>query len=127
MQKLEQGGKIADEAANLGLKVETANGFKRDASIAGIPAGVVTAAFRTAKDGVGQAPGEQTTEWIVYRVTDIMVPPIDAVSDEMKKLKETLTRALGDEQLAEYDAKLEKDLGTSINEAAIAQVTGANQ
>jgi peptidyl-prolyl cis-trans isomerase D len=127
VQKLEQGGKIADEAANLGLKLETANGFKRDASIAGVPADVVRAAFRTAKDGVGQAPGSQATEWIVYRVTDITVPPIDAASDEMKKLKETLTRALGEEQLAEYDAKLEKDLGTSINEAAIAQVTGANQ
>jgi peptidyl-prolyl cis-trans isomerase D len=127
VQKLEQGGKIADEAANLGLKLEAASGFKRDASIAGIPADVITAAFRTAKDGVGQAPGSQGTEWIVYRVTDITVPPIDAASDEMRKLKETLTRGLGEEQLAEYDAKLEKDLGTSINEAAIAQVTGANQ
>ena len=127
VQKLEQGGKIADEAANLGLKLEAASGFKRDASIAGVPADVITAAFRTAKDGVGQAPGSQGTEWIVYRVTDITVPPIDAASDEMRKLKETLTRGLGEEQLAEYDAKLEKDLGTSINEAAIAQVTGANQ
>jgi peptidyl-prolyl cis-trans isomerase D len=44
----------------------------------------------------------------------------------MKKLKDTLTRGFSDEQLGQYVAKLEKDLGTSINEAAVAQATGAN-
>ena len=37
----------------------------------------VTAAFRTAKDGVGQTPGAGGSEWIVYRVTDVTVPPVD--------------------------------------------------
>jgi peptidyl-prolyl cis-trans isomerase D len=31
-----------------------------------------------------------------------------------------------DEQVAQYVTKLEKDIGTSINEAAFAQATGAN-
>jgi len=35
-------------------------------------------------------------------------------------------RAFRDEQLGQYVAKLEKDLGTSINEAAVAQATGAS-
>ena len=56
VQKLEQGGKLADEAAQAGLNVETAGGFRRDASVPGLPAGAITAAFRTAKDGVGQTP-----------------------------------------------------------------------
>jgi len=59
-------------------------------------------------------------------VTDITVPPVDLASDEMKKAKESLSRSLSEEQLAEYVAKLEKDIGTSINEAAFAQATGAN-
>jgi peptidyl-prolyl cis-trans isomerase D len=126
VQKLDQGGKVADEAANAGLKVETAAAFRRDAALPNVPAAVITAAFRTAKDGVGQAPGSGSNEWIVFRVTDITVPPVDLASDDMKKLKETLERGLTDEQVAQYVTKLETDIGTSINQAVFAQVTGAN-
>ena len=37
-----------------------------------------------------------------------------------------MQRGLTDEQVAQYVTKLEKDIGTSINEAAFAQVTGAS-
>ena len=49
--KLEHGGTLAEQATAAGSKVETASGFRRDASLPGVPASVVTAAFRTAKDG----------------------------------------------------------------------------
>ena len=126
VQKLEQGGNLADEAASVGTKVETASGFRRDASPPGVPASAVAAAFRTAKDGVGQTAGTGNGEWIVFRVTDISVPPVDLASDDMKKLKETLERGLTDEQVGQYVTKLESDIGTTINQAAFAQVTGAN-
>ncbi len=126
VEKLEHGGTLAEEAAAVGSKVETAAGFRRDASLPGVPASVVTAAFRTAKDGVGQTAGAGGSEWIVFRVTDISVPPVDAASDDVKKLKETLVRGLTDEQLAQYVTKLESEIGTTINQAAFAQVTGAN-
>jgi peptidyl-prolyl cis-trans isomerase D len=125
VQKLDQGGKLADEAAGLGLKVETASSFKREDSPPGAPSGLVAAAFRTAKDGAGQTPATGGTEWIVFRVTDIKVPPVDFNSDDMKKLKDQLVRGLSDEQVALYVAKLEKNIGTSINEEGLAQVTGA--
>ena len=124
--KLERGGTLAEEAAAIGSKVETATGFRRDASPPGVPSGVITAAFRTAKDGVGQTPGAGGSEWIVFRVTDVSVPPVDAASDEVKKLKETLQRGLTDEQVAQYVTKIESEIGTTINQAAFAQVTGAN-
>ena len=101
VQKLEAGAKLADEAAAVGAKVETATGFKRDDSPAGVPGTVVSAAFRTAKDGVA--------------------------SDAAKKLKDSLDRGLTEEQVASYVSKLETDIGTTINQAAFAQVTGANQ
>jgi peptidyl-prolyl cis-trans isomerase D len=126
VQKLEQGGKLADEAAANGLKVETASGFRRDASPPGVPAGVIAAAFRTAKDGVGQTAGAGVNEWMVYRVTEVSVPPVDLASDEVKKLKEALLRGLTDEQVAQYVTKLESNIGTTINQAAFAQVTGVN-
>jgi peptidyl-prolyl cis-trans isomerase D len=126
VQKLEQGGKLADAAAQAGLSVETASGFKRDASVPGLPAAAVAAAFRTAKDGVGQTPDPAANAWIVFRVTDITVPPVDLASDEMKKLSENLKRAITDEQLAQYITQLQSNIGTSVNQTAFAQVTGAN-
>jgi len=127
VQKLEQGGKLADEAAAINAKVETASGFKRDDSPAGVPASVVAAAFRTAKDGVGQTAVSGGSEVIVFRVTDIVEPAVDAASEAVKKLKESLDRAQTEEQVASYVNRLENDIGTTINQAAFAQVTGANQ
>jgi peptidyl-prolyl cis-trans isomerase D len=123
-QKLGAGGSLKDEAASLSLKVETATGLKRETSSPGVPAGAIAAAFRTPKDGVGQTPG---SEWIVFRVTDVSVPAVDFASAEVKKLKETLQGNLTEEQVTQYVHQLEKDIGTSINEAAVAQVTGAGE
>ena len=75
---------------------------------------------------IGQTPGAGGSEWIVYRVTDVTVPPVEAASDELKKLKDTLQRGLTDEQVAQYVTKIESQIGTTINQAAFAQVTGAN-
>ncbi len=49
--KLEKGAKFDAEAAALGVKVETATAFKRDAEIKGVPERLIAAAFRTPKDG----------------------------------------------------------------------------
>jgi peptidyl-prolyl cis-trans isomerase D len=126
VKKLETGGKLADEATADGLQVQTAAGFKRDASPPGVPASVVTAAFRTAKDAAGQTASAGTGEWIVFRVTDITVPPVDFASDDIKKMKSDLKHSMEDEQIAEYVTKLEQQIGTTINEDAFAQVTGAS-
>jgi peptidyl-prolyl cis-trans isomerase D len=125
VKKLDEGGKLADEATQAGLKVETAASFKRDASLPGLNAAVVAAAFRAAKDAAGQTPDAAAHGWVVFRVTDITAPPVDFASDEMKKLKDNIQRAEVDELLAQYITKLESDIGTSINESAFAQATGA--
>ena len=124
--KLGQSGKLADEATGLGLKVESASAFKRNATVTGLPAAVVAAAFRTAKDAAGQSPGAGNDTWVVFRVTDIKDPAVDLASDDMKQLKETLQRSQSDEDVGQYIAKVETEIGTSINQAAVAQVTGAS-
>jgi peptidyl-prolyl cis-trans isomerase D len=125
VQKLDQGGNLAEEASNAGLKVETADGFRREGSPPGLPASVVAAAFRTPKGGVGQSAGTGASEWIVFRVTDVSVPPLDLGSEDIKKMKDALQRSLADELIGQYVAKLETDIGVSINQVAFAQVTGA--
>ncbi|WGS17157.1 SurA N-terminal domain-containing protein [Bradyrhizobium sp. ISRA463] len=126
VQKLDSGSKLADEAAAAGVKVETAADFRRDATPPGVPAAVVTAAFRTAKDGDGQTPTAGGSQWIVFRVTNVTDPPVDFASDAVKQLTEAVRRSMSDEQVAQYVTKIESNIGMSINEAAFAQVTGAN-
>jgi peptidyl-prolyl cis-trans isomerase D len=126
VRKLNDGGKLADEATQAGLAVETAGGFNRGATVPGLTPGVVAAVFGTAKDSAGQTPDTATNGWVVFRVADITVPAVDLASDEMKKLKDSLQRTQTDEQIAQYVTKLESTIGTSVNETAFAQVTGAN-
>ena len=47
-------------------------------------------------------------------------------SDAAKQLTEALRRSLSDEQVAQYVSKIESDIGVTVNQAAFAQVTGAN-
>ena len=85
------------------------------------------AAFRTAKDSASQTEAAGGSQWVVFRVTDINTPAVDIASDDVKKLKDALQQGLNQEQSAQYVARLEKDIGTTINEAAVAQVVGSNQ
>lgn len=123
VQKLGADGKLAD-VAPAGVTVATAAGLKREGTTT-VPADVVRAVFRTAKDGIGQSQGGSGTEWFVFRVTDVTVPPVDLASADVTKLKDTLLQRLTDEQVGEYIAWLEQDLGTKINQQAVAQATGA--
>ncbi len=123
--KLEKGAAFDAEAAAAGLKVETAKLFKRDTDAKDVPDRLVTAAFRTPKDGVGQTEGSGASEWIVFKVTDVVVPPVDLASEDVKKLTESLRRAEMEEQLTAYIAKLETEIGVTINQNAFATATGA--
>ena len=125
VKKLGSGGKLADEATGAGVKVETAAAFKRGATVANVPPSVIETAFRTAKDAAAQTEGASNTEWIVFRVTDVVDPPLDVASEDTKKLKTSLDRNIADELVVQYVMKMEQDVGVSINQAAVAQVTGA--
>jgi len=126
-KKLEQGTKLEEIAASIGVKVDTATGFTRTSAPAGVPLGAIPAAFRTAKDGIGQAPSNDGSEVIVFRVTNIVDPPTDMDSAGIKELRQNLIGALAVEQYLAYVNKLETNLGTSINQEAFAQVIGKNQ
>jgi peptidyl-prolyl cis-trans isomerase D len=71
---------------------------------------------------VGKADAAQPAEQIVFRVTDIVVPKLEATSDEAKRTVDTLNRGLSEDIFGEYVAKLESDIGVTINQAALNQV-----
>jgi peptidyl-prolyl cis-trans isomerase D len=123
VDKLKAGTTIADVAAADGLKVDTKWGLKRQGTDI-LPPRVITQIFRTAKDAVGSAEGQTATDRVIFRVTDIKVPTFDANSAAAKSVTDQLKGAYNEELLSQYLARLENDLGTSINQGALAQAVG---
>jgi peptidyl-prolyl cis-trans isomerase D len=82
--------------------------------------------FHTAKDAYGTAEGDKPTEWIVFRVTDVTTPKLEANSDYDKRISEIVERQTVDDVFGEYLAWLEDELGTSVNRAALAQALGSS-
>jgi peptidyl-prolyl cis-trans isomerase D len=121
--KLRSGASFADVAAAEGLKVETKTGLKRQDG-AQMPPRVVTEVFRLAREQVGSAEGQNPTERMIFRVTDIKVPPFEADSSTTSKIVDQLKGAYSEDMLAQYVTRLENDIGTDINRNAVAQAVG---
>jgi peptidyl-prolyl cis-trans isomerase D len=123
--KLKSGTALKDLAAANGLKIENAKGLKRSGSEA-LPASVIEAVFRTPKDGVGDSQGKDSTEHVVFRVTAVTEPVFDAASPDAKRISDSMANAITDELLSQYVVRLETDLGTTVNGAALNQAIGAS-
>ncbi len=126
VDKINGGASLASEAAAAGVTVQTAENFKRTDTVTGLSSGAIRAAFRIAKGGAGEADGNGADR-IVFQLTEITVPAFDAASEEAKQLQDVLKGMLNDEQITAYVRKIETDIGVSINQGALAQVTGAGQ
>ncbi|HTS39390.1 MAG TPA: SurA N-terminal domain-containing protein [Xanthobacteraceae bacterium] len=124
--KLKSGATFADFAKADKLKVQTASGLKRGTATTGFPLRALNEIFRTAKDSPGVADGEKETDRIVFRVTDISVPAADPNTPESKRLAETVQRSLADDLMGQYLISLQNDIGITINQNALNQVTGAS-
>jgi peptidyl-prolyl cis-trans isomerase D len=124
LDKLKAGTTLADIAAQDRLKLETLTGLKRGEASGPLSASAIAAVFRTAKDAPGKAEASEPGEQVVFRVTDIVVPSVDMASEDTKRTMEALNRGLSEALLAEYIAKLESDIGVTINQSALNQVIG---
>jgi peptidyl-prolyl cis-trans isomerase D len=124
VDKLKGGATLAGLAAADNLKVETASGLKRGRATSAVPAQVVDNVFKTAKDAPGSAEGQNPTEQIVFRVTDIAVPAFDPNSVEARRIADVVRNRLSEDLFGQYIAQLESDLGTSINEDAFRRIAG---
>jgi peptidyl-prolyl cis-trans isomerase D len=124
VEKLKAGGSLKDIAAEGNLKVETAAGIKRGDPTENLSAPTTNAVFRTPKGAAGSAEGVQATQRVVFRVNEVKVPDLDMNSPDAKQISDTLRNALGNELLAGYGERLERDVGVTINPSALNQVTG---
>jgi peptidyl-prolyl cis-trans isomerase D len=122
VDKLKGGATLAEVATADHLKLETLTGLKRGDGSGPLSAAAVDAVFRTAKDAVGAADAREPGEQVVFRVTDIVVPPLDMASDDVKRTVDSLNRSLSEDLLSEYIARLESEVGVTINQNALNQV-----
>jgi peptidyl-prolyl cis-trans isomerase D len=120
--KIKSGTSLTDVAAAEGLKVETKSGLKRQGSQ--MPPRVINEVFRLAKDQAGSAAGQKAEERVIFRVTDIKVPPFEPNSATTAKMIDQLKEAYNQDILSQYVARLENDIGTDINQKALAQAVG---
>ena len=125
LDKLKGGTPLDAVAKANGLAVETADNLKRDKPTAGVSARMLRSIFHTAKDGFGSAEGDSASDWIVFRVTAVTDPKLDANSPDAKRIDDVVQRQETNDLMSEYMAWLENDLGTSVNQTALAQAVGS--
>jgi peptidyl-prolyl cis-trans isomerase D len=124
LDKLKNGDKLAAIASSDGVKVETAKDLKRGVTSSTIPASMMDAVFRTAKDAYGSAASDDGSHWIVFRVTEVNTPALDAKSPANERMVQAVQQELAADLSGQYVAHLENDLGTSVNAALLAQAAG---
>ncbi len=128
--KLKAGTAFAQVASETGLKLETASGLQRRRPAGFIPAKVVDVVFKSAKDAPAATEGDSQTQRFVFRVTEVIDPPLDANAPETQQLSNSLKNAYGDDIFGQYIARIETDFGVTVNQQALSQVIGggtANQ
>lgn len=126
LEKLRSGAAFGEVASAHNLKPEWRPGIKRGSQAPGIPGRAIQEVFRTAKDAAAAVEGATPAERIVFKVTEINVAPLAPESADAKRIEDTLKRAMSDDLLAQYVSRLETDIGVSINQAALNQITGAS-
>ena len=119
--KLRSGNTLEALAKTDDLTIETADQLKRGKPTGSVSAKAIAAVFHTAKDAYGSAQGDKPGDWMVFRVTAVTVPQLDPNSPESKRLEELVERQESNDIFGEYVAWLQDELGTSINQAALAQ------
>jgi peptidyl-prolyl cis-trans isomerase D len=121
LDKLKNGTPLDTLAATDGLKIETASELKRGDSSGDVSAKMTGTIFHTAKDAFGSAVGDNPAQWIVFRVTDVKTPKIDASSPQAARIQQAVQRQMSDDAYGQYLEWLEGNLGTSINPSMMAQ------
>jgi peptidyl-prolyl cis-trans isomerase D len=122
--KLNSGEQLAALASADGIKVQTAKNIKRGTANGDISARMTDAVFQTAKDAYGSAVGDDPTQWVVFRVLEVYTPPLDANSRDYERMTQTMQGELSNDLIGQYIARLEDDLGISVNASVLVQAAG---
>ncbi len=121
--KLKLGSTLAQLASEAGVKVETATVQRRQPT-EHVSTKTLQAVFATAKGGSAAAEGAKPDDRVVFTVADIADPKLDPNAPDGKKIETSLQGSYSDDIIGEYLARLENELGVTLNQAALDQVIG---
>jgi len=124
LDKLKNGNAFDALAKADGLTVQTADKLTRGKATGFVSAKVASAVFRVGNGSFGSTAGDGPSEWVVFHVTGATTPPLDVNSPETKRLEELVKNQESNDIFAQYVAWLQDELGTSINQTALAQALG---
>jgi peptidyl-prolyl cis-trans isomerase D len=123
VQKLNGGATLASLAEPDKLEVKTASDIHRRGVAAGLPENVVTAIFNAPPNGAGSVAAAEGR--LVFKITADTVPPVDVAGDQIKQLQQQVNEGLTNDFITEYVGALQRQLGVSINQAALQAAEGS--
>ncbi|MCX7298163.1 MAG: SurA N-terminal domain-containing protein [Hyphomicrobiales bacterium] len=124
LAKLKAGSTLTQVAAGSGAKVDTAADLVRGKAAGFLPVKVSDAAFKLAKDTPASVEGDTAAARYVLVVTAVTDPAFDANTPEAKQMAASLQNSFADDIVGQYIAKIEAEIGVTLNQAALNQVVG---
>jgi peptidyl-prolyl cis-trans isomerase D len=124
VKRIESGEDIEAVAKSIGLEVQVDQEVRRLIA-SRLPAPAVTRVFSVRVGAVG-AVGNGN-ERIVFKVNDAVVPVFDPEEQSIKALEPQLRNTLTEDILSQYIARVQDEIGVSINEAAVRLAVGGGQ
>ena len=88
------------------------------------PPSLVQAAFAKPKDVPGMTQGAKETEYYLFKVTKVTDPKFVPTLPAAQSITGQLKNAYADDIIGAYIAKLQNEMGVSINQSALNQVVG---
>jgi peptidyl-prolyl cis-trans isomerase D len=123
VKQLTDGKSLDDLAKELTTQVVVSEPLKRNGMTVNILPNALLQAFALPQGGYGSAPTGVEEGRIVFQVDKVTPPaPLDAVNQNEPKRR--LANFIGEDVIGEYFMSLEDRYGVSVNQAAIAKLTG---
>jgi peptidyl-prolyl cis-trans isomerase D len=123
VKKIEGGESVEAIAKEFGLEAKSASDVRRVGTTS-LPQGVIIRVFNLPVGQAGSAAGDGQSR-VVFKILDTVTPELDKDSDVMKSVQTQLKQSYTEDLLTEYLAKLQTDVGVTVNQAALRAATGA--
>ncbi|GLS20516.1 peptidylprolyl isomerase [Labrys miyagiensis] len=119
------GGKTLEEIAkSVNAQIMPAWDLTRNGQNAPVPPATVSAVFATPLKGFGSSMAANGTDRLIFHVEDNVIPELDPKADQTVATGKQLTAAIGQDLMTEYVAKVQDQLGVTINQTNVDRVVG---
>ncbi|WP_413988066.1 peptidylprolyl isomerase [Labrys okinawensis] len=119
------GGKtLEDMAKSVNAQIMPAWDLIRSGQNAPVPPATVSAVFATPLKGFGSSMAANGTDRLIFHVEDNVIPELDPKADQTVATGKQLTAAIGQDLITEYVAKVQDQLGVTINQTNVDRVVG---